>query len=126
MNSKKQSSENITETPDSFNFDFSFEEFENNDAPQNKRQMVAMVKKLHLATVDVIKLINHYKKISLAGHVIPGEVITQLQGMAKQLISTSENLSAKADAMVSNLDEQIESTNKLIKQAEDILNANKI
>jgi len=126
MNSDKKLSRTAADAANNFNLSFSFEEFENNDTPQNKKQIVAMVKKLHLAAIDVIKLINHYKKFLVAGHIIPDEIIEQLQAMANQLTETAADLVKKADGMTANLDEQIKNTNKLIKQAESILKSNKI
>lgn len=103
-------------------FEYSVDEIDTTDNLQRKKQIIAMVKKLHLAAVDILKLMNHYKKILNAGHVIPDEILKQLSSMVNQLIKTSQNLTTKADNMVVSLDDRIESTKKLILHAEEILN----
>ena len=105
-------------------FDSLVDDLDNKGNQQQKKQIISMVKKLHLAATDILKLLNHYKKILNSGHAIPDDICKQLSSMANQLIKTSDNLQKKAGNLVSNLDTQIEATQKLIDHADEILKEN--
>lgn len=109
-----------------FEFDPSDDEVISIESSQQKKQIVLMLKKIHLAAVDTLKLIKHYKKILSAGHPIPSEILTKLNGMANQLIDTANGLSQQSDSLNQNIDKRIQETQKLLAQAEQIIKSSEI